>query len=172
MTFTTAPEDRYFEDYVVGAIHEFGSIAVEEAEAIAFAKRFDPLPLYTDSSAAEQSTSGRMIVSGWYTASLAARLFVEHYLPRVASLGSPGIDELRWLKPVRAGDTLSIRVIVSRNQALTLKTGSRNSTFIPRGTEPTWRNSNDHEGTEPYTPSTEALTKALETDAGTMHVGP
>lgn len=112
MTFTTAPEDRYFEDYVVGAIHEFGSIAVEEAEAIAFAKRFDPLPLYTDSSAAEQSTSGRMIVSGWYTASLAARLFVEHYLPRVASLGSPGIDELRWLKPVRAGDTLSIRVIV------------------------------------------------------------
>ena len=112
MTFTTAPEDRYFEDYVVGAIHEFGSIAVEEAEAIAVAKRFDPLPLYTDSSAAEQSTSGRMIVSGWYTASLAARLFVEHYLPRVASLGSPGIDELRWLKPVRAGDTLSIRVIV------------------------------------------------------------
>jgi acyl dehydratase len=112
-TFTTPIEDRYFEDYVAGAVHECGCIAVEEDEIIAFGKRFDPQPFHTDPEAAAQSAFGGLIASGWHTASLMMRLFVDHYLSAVASLSSPGVDELRWLKPVRAGDKLSLRVTVT-----------------------------------------------------------
>jgi len=112
MTFATPINDRYFEDYVPGDIHEFGSIVAEEKEMIAFARRFDPQPFHTDPEAAKQSIFGGLIASGWYTAGLAMRLLVDNYISRVASLGSPGADEVRWRKPVRPGDTLSIRVIL------------------------------------------------------------
>ena len=106
----------YFEDYVVGTVQEFGSIAVEEAEVIAFAQRFDPQPFHTDPVAARQSAFGGLIASGWHTAALMMRLVVEHYLAGAASLGSPGVDELRWLKPVRPGDTLAVRATVLETQ--------------------------------------------------------
>ena len=109
-SFTTPVEDRYFEDYVPGSVHEFGSIAVEESEIIDFARRFDPQPFHTDPTAAKQSMFGGLIASGWHTASLTMRLLVDHYISHVASLGSPGVDELRWLKPVRPDDTLSVRI--------------------------------------------------------------
>ena len=70
MTFATPIDDRYFEDYVPGAVHEFGSIAVEEAEMIDFARRFDPQPFHTDPETAKKSVFGGLIASGWYTASL------------------------------------------------------------------------------------------------------
>lgn len=110
--FTVPIDNRYFEDYLAGSVHEFGPIAVEEAEVIAFARRFDPQPFHLDPEAAQQTMFGGLIASGWHTASLMMRLIVDHYLSRVASLGSPGIDELRWLKPVRPGDTLSVRVTI------------------------------------------------------------
>lgn len=110
--FTLPIENRYFEDYVAGSIHEFGPIEVEEAEVIAFARRFDPQPFHLDPQAAAQTMFGGLIASGWHTACLTMRLCVDHYLSRVASLGSPGIDELRWLKPVRPGDELSVRISV------------------------------------------------------------
>lgn len=103
---------EYFEDYVVGTVHEFGSIAVEEAEVIDFARRFDPQPFHIDPAAAKQSVFGGLIASGWHTAAMMMGMIVEHYLAQSASLGSPGIDELRWLKPVRPGDTLTARVTV------------------------------------------------------------
>jgi acyl dehydratase len=109
---TFPPENRYFEDYVAGAVHEFGTIAVEEAEIIAFAKRYDPQVFHTDPEAAKQTIYGGLIASGWLTAGLMMRLYTDHYLSHVASLGSPGVDELRWLKPVRPGDTLSARVTI------------------------------------------------------------
>jgi acyl dehydratase len=112
MTFVSSPKDRYFEDYVPGAVHEFGSIRVEEADIIDFGRRFDPQPFHTDPEAAKQSAFGGLIASGWHTASIAMRLLVDHYVSRAASLGSPGVDEVRWKKPVRPGDTLSIRVTV------------------------------------------------------------
>src|SRR5450756_1412288 len=107
-TFTVPPEHRYFEDYVAGAVHEFGTIAVEEAEIIAFAKRYDPQIFHIDPQAAKQTIYGGLIASGWLTSGLIMRLYSDHYLSHVASLGSPGIDELRWLKPVRPGDVLSL----------------------------------------------------------------
>ena len=111
-SFTTSPEDRYFEDYVAGATHAFGPITVDEQEVIDFGKRFVPLPYHTDKEAAKKSIYGGLIASGWHTAALMMRLYTDHYLSRVANLGSPGGDELRWTKPVFPGDVLSIRVTV------------------------------------------------------------
>jgi acyl dehydratase len=108
--FTTPIEDRYFEDYEAGSVYEFGSIAVEEAEIIDYARRFDPQVFHTDPEAAKRTVFRGLIASGWHTAAMTMRLFVDHYLSWGASLGSPGIDELRWIMPVRPGDELSIRV--------------------------------------------------------------
>ncbi len=111
--FNAPIDDRYFEDYVAGAVHNFGSIKVEESEIIDFARHFDPQSFHVDPELANDSIYGGLIASGWHSASLMMRLFVDHYLSHVASLGSPGVDELRWLKPVRPGDVLSLRVTVS-----------------------------------------------------------
>ena len=110
--FNVPVENRYFEDYEAGSVHEFGSIAVEEDEVIAFARRFDPQVFHTDPELAKSTVFGGLIASGWHTSSLMMRLFADHYLSKVASLGSPGIDELRWYIPVRPGDDLSIRVTI------------------------------------------------------------
>jgi len=116
MTFITPIGDRYFEDYIPRDIHEFGSVIAEEDEMIAFARRFDPQPFHTDLVAAKQSIFGGLIASGWYTAGLMMRLYVDHYLSHVASLSSPGVDELRWLKPVRPGDAISIRITITETK--------------------------------------------------------
>jgi acyl dehydratase len=105
--FLVPVQSRYFEDYVVGTIHEFGTITVEEDDIIAFGRRFDP-------EAAKSTIYTGLIASGWHTAALMMRLFVGNYLSHVASLGSPGVDELRWILPVRPGDTLSLRVTIMR----------------------------------------------------------
>lgn len=112
MTFRNPPADRYFEDYVPGAVHQFGSVTVTEPEIIDFAERFDPQPFHLDPEEARKSPFGGLIASGWHTVSLSMRLLVENYISQSASLGSPGADELRWRKPVRPGDTLSLRVTI------------------------------------------------------------
>jgi len=111
-TFGVGVEDRYFEDYIPGSVHVFGPITVDEEEIIAFAKRYDPQIFHTDPAAAKRSIYGGLIASGWLTGSLTMRLLVDHYLSHVASLGSPGVREMRWLGPVRPGDALRLRVTV------------------------------------------------------------
>jgi acyl dehydratase len=103
---------HWFEDFVPGAVYETGSVAVSEAEIRDFARRFDPQPMHIDPGAAAAGAFGGLIASGWHTAGLMMRLLVEHFLPAEASLGSPGIDELRWTRPVRPGDVLRLRVTV------------------------------------------------------------
>ena len=110
--FNTPINDRYFEDYLEGDIHRCGSIAVEADEVIAFAKQFDPQAFHVDPDAAKLTPFGGLIASGWHTGALTMRLFADCYLTHVASLGSPGLDELRWVRPVRPGDTLSLQVTV------------------------------------------------------------
>ena len=110
--FRAPIEDRYFEDYVAGSVYEFGSIRVEEQEIIDFAGRYDPQNLHMDPDAAKNGVFGGLIASGWHTSALMMRLFVDYFLSHAASLSSPGVDELRWLKPVRPGDDLSIRVTI------------------------------------------------------------
>lgn len=104
--------ERWFEDYPVGEVAEFGDHPVTEAEIVEFATRYDPQPFHVDPEAARGSIYGGLIASGWMTASCAMRLLVDHYISPIASMGSPGIDELRWLAPVRAGDRLRMRVTV------------------------------------------------------------
>ena len=110
--FAVPIDQRYFEDYVPGSVYEYGSITLSEQEVIEFARRFDPQFIHTDPRAAADGPFGGLIASGWHTAAVMMRLFVDHYLSHVASMASPGIDELRWSRPVRPGDTLSIRVSV------------------------------------------------------------
>ncbi|HYB88852.1 MAG TPA: MaoC family dehydratase [Streptosporangiaceae bacterium] len=104
--------ERYFEDFVPGSVHEFGPVVVDEAEIIEFARQYDPQPIHTDPEWARTGPFGGLIASGWHTAAIAMRLLVDQYLPPAASLASPGIDELRWLRPVRPGDELRVRVTV------------------------------------------------------------
>jgi acyl dehydratase len=109
---SSLPAERYFEDYLPGAVHEFGRVAVSAADIVAFAERFDPQPFHVDPEAARASHFGGVIASGWHTGGLMMRMFAEHYLAPASSLGSPGVDELRWPRPVRPGDVLSLRVTV------------------------------------------------------------
>lgn len=113
-SFSTTPQERYLEDYTEGAVHEFGPITVTEEEIIQFGKRFDPQLFHTDPERAEKTVYGGLIASGWHTCGLFMRIFVQHYLPGSASLGSPGVDELRWLKPVRPQDQLTLRITVHK----------------------------------------------------------
>ncbi len=115
--FTVPIGDRYFEDYIEGAVLECGSISIEETEIIAFAKRYDPQSIHTDPQAAALGPFHGLIASGWHTVGLMTRLFVTHFLSAVASLGSPGVDEVRWFKPVRPGDHLRLRVSVLETKA-------------------------------------------------------
>jgi acyl dehydratase len=110
--FAVPAEDRYFEDYRPGAVFEYGAIPVTEAEIIEFARRFDPQYIHVDRARAVQGPFGGLIASGWHTAAMMMRLIVDNFLPKSTSLGSPGIDELRWLMPVRPGDMLSVRLSV------------------------------------------------------------
>ena len=112
MTFAAPITDRYLEDYVPGSVHQFGPIVVEQDEMLAFARRFDPQDFHTDPQAAANTVFGGLIASGWHTCALMMRLYADNYLTKVGSLASPGVDELRWVRPVRPGDQLTLRVTV------------------------------------------------------------
>ena len=107
----TLPADRYLEDYIPGAVYDCGTVTVTEQEIIDFARVFDPQLMHVDREAAAAGPFGEVIASGWHTISVMMRLFVDHFLP-LNGLASPGIDEVRWLRPVRPNDTLRIRVSV------------------------------------------------------------
>lgn len=103
----------FFEDFEVGTTRETGGRTVTREEILEFARKFDPQPFHVDEEAARQSQFGGLIASGWHTAALCHGILVEELLGSDSgSLGSPGVDELRWLKPVRPGDTLTVRVEV------------------------------------------------------------
>lgn len=108
--------DRYFEDYEAGAVYEYGYAVVDEEELLAFARRFDPQPIHVDAKFAADGPFGGLIASGWHTSAILMRLFADHYLSRVASLASPGIDELRWPAPVRPGDSLRLRTTTTETR--------------------------------------------------------
>jgi acyl dehydratase len=105
-------EARYFEDYVPGFTVDCGSFAMTEAHIIAFAREYDPQPFHVDPVAAKDGPFGGLIASGWHTTSMMMRQLVEHFLSQESSLGAAGIDEIRWPRPVRPGDTLHVRATV------------------------------------------------------------
>jgi acyl dehydratase len=103
---------EYYEDLEVGDVVEHGSKTVTKEEILEFAEQFDPQPFHLDEEAAENSVFGGLAASGWHTASICMRLLVDGVLSEQASQGAAGVDELRWKRPVRPGDTLSIEVEV------------------------------------------------------------
>lgn len=109
----------YFEDFVVGSTTTVGTRSVTEEEIIAFARQFDPQPFHVDKDAAAHSIFGGIIASGWHTCGLIMRVMVDGFLKDSTSLGSPGLDEIRWIKPVRGGDTLTITTTVLDAKAST-----------------------------------------------------
>ena len=115
----------YFEDFEVGKNYEVGSRLISEEEIIVFAKQFDPQPFHIDPEAAKASHFGGIVASGWHTCSLIMRQMVDGMLHDSSSMGSPGVDEIRWLKPVRGGDTLNIssRVLEARPSGSKLDRG-------------------------------------------------
>jgi acyl dehydratase len=104
----------YFEDIVVGETAMFGSYAVTRDEVVEFASRFDPQPFHLSDEAAAETYFGRLSASGWHTGCMAMRMMVDHMAEQQrAGLGSPGIDKLRWLRPVYPGDTLRCEMTVT-----------------------------------------------------------
>ena len=102
----------YFEDFAVGSKRALGSHLVTEEEILTFARQYDPQPFHIDKEAAQKSIYKNLISSGWMTCSIMMRLLVDNMTSKAASMGSPGVDEIRWLKPVYAGDTLSVSLVV------------------------------------------------------------
>jgi len=103
---------QYLEDFAPGQTIDLGSRQLSRDEILAFARQFDPQPFHVDEVAARESIYGEIIASGWHTVATLMRLMVDGYLSKVASMGSPGVDQIRWLKPVRPGDTLTARGVV------------------------------------------------------------
>jgi acyl dehydratase len=107
----------YFEDFFAGQEIPLGSRTVTEAEIIAFATDFDPQPFHIDHDAAAASMYGAVIASGWHTCSMMMRLVVDGLMAGSSSMGSPGLDKVRWLQPVRAGDTLTVTYLTTAVKA-------------------------------------------------------
>jgi acyl dehydratase len=103
---------RYFEDFHVGDVFELGSRSLTQEQIIAFAREYDPQPFHTDPEAAKHSAFGTLVASGWQTVGVYMSLMVKGFLNGVASMGSPGIDSIKWLKPVKPGDQLHARVTI------------------------------------------------------------
>lgn len=113
----------YFEDFAVGQILPLGQVTLDSAAIIAFATRYDPQPFHVDPVAAKDSPFGGLIASGWHTCSAIMRLMCDAYLLESASIGSPGVENIRWKKPVRAGDTLTVSVEILESRPSRSKPG-------------------------------------------------
>lgn len=107
----------YFEDFYEGQEIDLGQRLVTDEEIIAFARQFDPQPFHIDREAAAASIYGGVIASGWHTCSMMMRMVVDGLMCSASSMGSPGLDGVRWLQPVRGGDTLTVRYLTTKVKA-------------------------------------------------------
>ena len=113
----------WWEDFKVGERSEMGRHTFGADEIVAFARQFDPQPFHLDAQAAAGTPFGGLIASGWHTCAVGMRLMVDQYIGRTVSLGSPGIENIRWLRPVRAGDTLTYSRTVTESRASATRSG-------------------------------------------------
>ena len=113
----------WWEDFKVGEAAQLGRHTFTQQEIVAFARQFDPQPFHLDPATAAQSVFAGLIASGWHTCAIGMRLMCEALIQHTVSLGSPGVDNIRWLKPVRAGDTLTYRRIVLEARASATRPG-------------------------------------------------
>ena len=114
---------KYWEDFAVGERAELGRHTFTEDEIVGFGRQYDPQPFHVDADAAQRGPFGGLIASGWQTCAVGMRLMVQGYIRDTVSLGSPGIDHIRWLKPVRPGDTIAYSRVVLESRASTTRKG-------------------------------------------------
>jgi acyl dehydratase len=112
----------YWEDLTAGSVRDLGTVTVSAEEIKKFAQQFDPQPFHLDEAAGQSSIFGNLCASGWHTCSLAMKLTVENLLADSSSKGSPGVENLRWLKPVYPGDTLRLKHTILESRALRTRT--------------------------------------------------
>ena len=108
----------HWEDLQAGSVRELGTTSVTVDEIKEFAGKYDPQPFHLDEEAGRRSLFGGLCASGWHTCALAMRLTVDNMLRHSTSLGSPGLESLKWLKPVYPGDVLSLRHTILESRAL------------------------------------------------------
>ncbi len=108
----------YWEDLTAGSVRDLGTVTLSAEEIKTFARQFDPQPFHLDEAAAQRSHFRNLCASGWHTCALAMKLTVENFLNESASMGSPGLESLRWLKPVYAGDTLRLQQTIVESRPL------------------------------------------------------
>jgi len=108
----------YWEDLAPGSVRDLGTVTLSAEEIKTFARQFDPQPFHLDEAAAQRSIFGNLCASGWHTCALAMKLTVENFLHESSSMGSPGLESLRWLKPVYAGDTLRLQQTIVESRPL------------------------------------------------------
>jgi acyl dehydratase len=123
MKTATTPEESphikfWWEDLSVGQVRDLGSLSPSAEEIVAFASQFDPQPFHLDPEAAKASVFGGLCASGWHTCSLAMRLMVTNFLHESSSLGSPGLENIKWLKPVFPGDTLRLQHTITEKRVM------------------------------------------------------
>ncbi|BAL93378.1 MaoC family dehydratase [Rubrivivax gelatinosus] len=124
-------DKRYhWEDFPAGTVREFGATTVTREAIVEFARQFDPQPFHVDEEAAKHSLFKGLCASGWHTAAMTMRMMCDEYLLDAASLGSPGLENLRWTKPVYPGDTLKVRMEVTEARPM----GSRPTVGLVRST--------------------------------------
>ena len=111
----------YWEDLEPGSVRELGSVTPTAQEILEFASKFDPQPFHLDEDAGRRSVFGALCASGWHTCSMAMRLTVDNFLNESSSMGSPGLENIRWLKPVYPGDTLKLTHRVTESRPLNSK---------------------------------------------------
>jgi acyl dehydratase len=133
----SSPIKYYWEDLQPGVVRDLGSVTPSSEEIKQFAGQFDPQPFHVDEAAGRESIYGNLCASGWHTCALAMRLTVQNFLNESSSMGSPGLDSLRWLKPVYPGDTLHLRYTITESRPLR----KRSDTGMVRAT---WEMSNQH----------------------------
>ncbi len=107
----------FWEDFAEGSVAEYGPRPITREEIVAFAAEFDPQPMHLDDAAASETMLGGLAASGWHTCALLMRIIVDGFVGRSASMGSAGVEEVRWLKPVRPGDHLTVRAKVMETRA-------------------------------------------------------
>ena len=107
----------YFEDFLPGAVNQYGPRLVTREDIVAFAAEFDPQPMHLDEAAGAESMLGGLAASGWHSCCLMMRMMADGFLLDSSSMGAGGVDEVKWLKPVRPGDSLSLRTTVIETRA-------------------------------------------------------
>ena len=112
LAFTDPDRKRYFEDYIPGKSYVLGSVTIDSDEMLAFAKLYDPQDIHIDAERANAGPFGGLIASGWFTGAKAMPIYTRHYLSNASSMASPGLENLKWNAPVRAGDILTVKVTI------------------------------------------------------------